>query len=71
VGFTIRFTTPAGRPTSDNPPAILARGLDRFGHFRLLEPPQPASAATALARMKQSAREHLDATLENLKHAMR
>jgi len=71
VGFTIRFTTPAGRPTSDRPPAILARGEDHFGHFRLLDPPRQENTDGALARMKQSAREHLDATLENLKHAAR
>lgn len=71
VGFTIRLTTPAGRPTSDQPPAILARGEDRYGHFRLLDPPHQASAEAALARMRQSAREHLDATLENLKYAAR
>jgi hypothetical protein len=69
VGFAIRFTTPEGRPASHRPPAILARGEDRCGHFELLGSPSQDDPEAALAQMRQSARRHLDATLENLKHA--
>ena len=69
VGFTIRFTTPEGRPNLELPPAILARGEDRYGHFRLLEPPRDVGTEAALEAMRSSARQHLDATLLNLKQA--
>ncbi len=69
VGFTVRFTTPDGRPASKLPPAILARGVDRLGYFRLLDPPPECEAAAALDRMRDSARRHLDATLTNLRQA--
>jgi ectoine hydroxylase-related dioxygenase (phytanoyl-CoA dioxygenase family) len=69
VGFTIRFTTPEGRPNLELPPAVLARGEDRFGHFRLLQPPGESDSAASLEAMRRSARQHLDATLMNLKQA--
>ena len=71
VGFAIRFTTPAGRPTTERPPAILARGSDRYGYFQIVDPPHEQPAADALHHFRQSARRHLDATLENLKQAAR
>jgi non-heme Fe2+,alpha-ketoglutarate-dependent halogenase len=71
VGFAIRFTTPEGRPTTERPPAILARGSDHCGHFQLVAPPQQQEPAEVLSSLRQSARRHLDATLENLKQAPR
>ena len=71
VGFAIRFTTPEGRPHAERPPAILARGSDRYGYFRLLQPPREDNPEAALAQMRGSARAHLDATLENLQRARR
>lgn len=67
VGFAIRFTTPAAPPLAGDPPMILARGENRFGHFRVVDPPQAANAELALAGMRDSARRHLDATLENIR----
>ena len=66
VGFAVRFTTPYARPLLDRPPAVLARGEDRFGHFQIHEPPRGCNAASALAQMRLSARRHLEATLKNL-----
>jgi ectoine hydroxylase-related dioxygenase (phytanoyl-CoA dioxygenase family) len=67
VGFAIRFTTPHTLPLIDRPPAVLARGTDRFGHFDLREP--QFNDENALAAMRGSARRHLDATLRNLQNA--
>ena len=70
VGFAVRFTTPEARPAVDRPPAILARGADRYGYFDL-QPPPSSDEQDALVHMRQSARRHLDATLRNLQHAKR
>ena len=67
VGFAIRFTTPACRPATGRPPAILARGEDRYGHFQLQDAPAGNLNEAALDQMRKSARQHLDATLRNLK----
>jgi ectoine hydroxylase-related dioxygenase (phytanoyl-CoA dioxygenase family) len=67
VGFAIRFTTPHTRPMVDRPPAVLARGTDRYGHFDLKERPR-SDDENALSEMRHSARRHLDATLRNLRH---
>jgi hypothetical protein len=71
VGFAVRFTTPAGRPTTLGPPAILVRGRDEYGHFELRQPPPDEDKEDALSQLRHSARRHLDATLDNLKHAAR
>ena len=71
VGFAIRFTTPEGKPALPRPPAILARGEDRFGHYELVQPPEGEDDQDALSGMRASARRHLEATLENLKHSRR
>jgi hypothetical protein len=71
VGFAIRFTTPECQPSQGRPPAILARGEDRFGHFELQRPPGDAPEPAALERMRQSARRHLNATRANLKRPAR
>jgi ectoine hydroxylase-related dioxygenase (phytanoyl-CoA dioxygenase family) len=67
LGFAVRFTTPACRPAVGRPPAVLARGRDRYGHFDLQDPPGDADHAAALVGMRQSARQHLETTLHNLK----
>jgi hypothetical protein len=69
VGFASRFTTPQVRPLSQHPPAVLARGTDRYGYFDLRSPPTHADPQCAALAMRQSARQHFDATLRNLKHA--
>lgn len=71
VGFAIRFVTPAAEPRTDRPPAILVRGVDRYRHFELVDPPAPREPQQALADMRRSARRHLDLTLENVKQATR
>jgi len=67
VGFAIRYVTPEARPGDGRPPALLARGYDDKGHFRIVDPPTETDSAKALAAMKGSATEHLDAMLANLK----
>ena len=69
VGFVIRFVTPDARPVHGRPPVLLARGVDAFGHFALVEPPRPGDEEQALDAMRASAQRHLDLVLENLKHA--
>ena len=71
VGFAIRYITPAAIPRGQRPPAILARGQDRYNHFELVGPPAEVSGERALAELKRSAIRHLDATLQNVKRAAR
>jgi non-heme Fe2+,alpha-ketoglutarate-dependent halogenase len=71
VGFALRFTTPECQPASGRPPAVLARGSDRFGHFELRGPPSGDDESIALDGMRRSARAHLDATLRNLQQPVR
>lgn len=37
IGFAIRYVSPRVRQQLDHYPLILARGQDRFGHYRILE----------------------------------
>jgi hypothetical protein len=67
VGFVIRFVTPAGYPLDGKPPVLRARGTDPCSNFRLVDPPSEAGRSGALAGMKQSAAQHLEAVLHNLK----
>lgn len=67
VGFVVRFVAPDARPLQGRPPAILARGRDKFGHFRIVEPPSGADVEGALSEMKTSAARHFEAMLANLK----
>lgn len=67
VGFVIRFVTPAGRPLDGSPPVLRARGTDPCHGFRLVNPPAESGCADALVGMKESAAQHLEAVLHNLK----
>jgi non-haem Fe2+, alpha-ketoglutarate-dependent halogenase len=68
VGFAVRFVSPAARPRSGRPPALVVRGVDRFDHFRLVDPlEEEPDVDEALAGLKRSAAEHLDAMLEGMK----
>ena len=71
VGFAIRYITPAALPRGERPPAVLARGQDRYNHFQLAGPPPEVSAERALGELKRSALRHLEATLQNVKQATR
>ncbi len=69
VGFVVRYVTPQARPLEGRPPVVLARGRDTAGHFRLAGRPSPSDTEEALAGMRASATEHLEAMLHNLKSA--
>jgi hypothetical protein len=69
VGFVIRYVNEDACPLGEMPPLALARGQVDPARFRLVEPPTAADETTALARMKKSAVQHLDAVLNNLKVA--
>jgi hypothetical protein len=69
VGFAIRYVTPEAKPGGERPPALLARGHDRYGHFRIVDPPSETCPEKALAAMKCSASDHFEAMLANLKRA--
>jgi ectoine hydroxylase-related dioxygenase (phytanoyl-CoA dioxygenase family) len=71
VGFAIRYVSPQARPPEGRPPALLVRGRDSQQHFTLVEPPTEQDAEHALAQMKQSATQHLEAMLLNLKRVDR
>ena len=71
VGFAIRFTTPATRPTLARPPAMLVRGRDDYGHFELIDPPVADNPEQALPALRTSARMHLEGTLQTLKQLAR
>jgi ectoine hydroxylase-related dioxygenase (phytanoyl-CoA dioxygenase family) len=71
VGFAIRYITPAAVPRADRPPAVLARGQDRYNHFQLADPPPEVATESTLGELKRSALKHLEATLQNVKHATR
>lgn len=71
VGFVVRFIAPEMRPKHGRPPVLLARGRDEVGHCQIVAPPSEADAVQALAEMKRSAAQHLEAMLENLKVANR
>jgi hypothetical protein len=67
VGFVIRFVTPEARPAHGQPPVLLARGRDLYGHFQTVDPPSPdADPDAAAVALKRSAAEHLDVILKNL-----
>jgi len=68
IGFVVRYLTPEARPLEGRPTVILARGRDTRGHFRIVGAPSPADAGEAIRRMRESAAEHLEAMLHNLKH---
>ena len=67
IGFVVRYVTPQARPREGRPPAIVARGRDTAGHFRLVGPPRETDLDEALRQMRDSASEHLHAMLHNLK----
>lgn len=69
VGFAVRYVTPQAQPRTPRPPAILARGNDRFGRFAFVAPPDDIDYQLALPAMRRSARAHLEAALENVKHS--
>jgi hypothetical protein len=69
VGFVIRYITPETRARQGQPAVILARGHFAGDHFRLHAPPEETTSELALAGMRESAAEHLEAVLGNLRGA--
>jgi non-heme Fe2+,alpha-ketoglutarate-dependent halogenase len=67
VGFAIRFVTPEAKPKSGRPPAVLVRGRADGAHFEIVPPPGGGEPEDLAAGMRESARRHFDAMLENLK----
>ena len=56
IGFAPRYTTPRTRQVDGEPPtAVLARGRDTYGHFRLLPAPPAASFEEAVAAQQAAA----------------
>jgi hypothetical protein len=69
IGFAIRFTTPATRQVQGEPPtAVLARGRDTHGHFRLLPGPPALSLDEAVAAQQAAARHLLESLRETTGH---
>jgi non-haem Fe2+, alpha-ketoglutarate-dependent halogenase len=48
IGYAVRYVSPRVRQKLDHYPVILARGHDRFGHYRLLEKPPCLSLQEAI-----------------------
>jgi ectoine hydroxylase-related dioxygenase (phytanoyl-CoA dioxygenase family) len=71
IGFVIRYLSPETRPVAFRTPVVLARGVDRFNHFSLTDPPKETDPDKALVAMRGAAAQHLNTILENLKHACR
>jgi hypothetical protein len=71
VGFVVRYVTPAARPRRGRPPVVLARGRAGADHFQVVDPPAANGSDGALAEFKESATLHLEAMLQNLRHAER
>jgi hypothetical protein len=67
VGFVIRYMTPEVTPLAGRPPVVLVRGKGG-GPFRYVVPPSAQNEQEAIAAMKKSALEHLDAVLLNLRN---
>ena len=60
IGFAPRFTTPATRQVDgESPTAVLARGRDDYGHFRLLPGPPALGFDEALAAQQAAASQFL------------
>lgn len=48
IGYAVRYVSPKVRQKLDHYPVILARGHDRFGHYRMLEQPPSLSLQEAI-----------------------
>ena len=61
VGFAIRFTTPEVTPDPLTAHGMLVRGKDRYGHFRLFDPPKKRPLKEAFEAQRKDAREQYEA----------
>jgi non-heme Fe2+,alpha-ketoglutarate-dependent halogenase len=69
VGFVVRYVTPEARPRGEPPTVIVARGRADSDRFNIAGPPVATDSEEALAGLKASAADHLEAMLQNLRHA--
>lgn len=53
IGYAVRYVSPKVRQKLDHYPVILARGHDRFGHYRLLEQPPSLSLQEAILAQQE------------------
>ncbi|HEY6252885.1 MAG TPA: phytanoyl-CoA dioxygenase family protein [Candidatus Angelobacter sp.] len=53
IGYAVRYVSPGVRQKLDHYPVILARGHDRFGHYRLLEEPPSLSLQEAICAQQE------------------
>lgn len=53
IGYAVRYVSPKVRQKLDHYPVILARGHDRFGHYRLLEQPPSLSLQDAILAQQE------------------
>lgn len=62
IGFAVRYMTPDVHADGVDHPAVLVRGKDTHGHWRLLdEPPRYAGFEEAFAAHQRASAEHLQA----------
>ncbi|MEX0700643.1 MAG: phytanoyl-CoA dioxygenase family protein [Planctomycetales bacterium] len=69
VGFAIRYLAPQAGPLPTSPPVVSACGKAPRDLFRLVDPPADTSWERGVAALKESARQHLDALLANVRRA--
>ena len=65
VGYVIRYVAPEVRQIGNKPTAVLVRGEDRFGHYRLAGPPVNRPFEEAVRAMQESAREQYQSVMRD------
>jgi hypothetical protein len=71
VGFVIRYANPEARPLNGWPRVVAVRGQVGHERFQFAEQPSPSDAELALQALKDSAAQHFDVVLQNLRLAKR
>ena len=71
VGFVIRYANPEARPLNGRPRVVPVRGQVGHARFQLAEPPSASDAELALRALRDSAAQHFDVVLQNLRLAKR
>jgi ectoine hydroxylase-related dioxygenase (phytanoyl-CoA dioxygenase family) len=65
IGYAVRYVPPSTQQELDHIPVILARGCDRFGHFRRVEEPPSLSLQEAIDAQQELTNWILARTIEN------
>jgi non-heme Fe2+,alpha-ketoglutarate-dependent halogenase len=71
VGFVIRYASPQAQPLGSRPRVVPVRGQVGHDRFQIAPPPSASDAELALAALKESAAQHFDVVLQNLRLAKR